>query len=124
MKFLLYYLCILLTSANGFFPRFPTKYSLRKYEVYISELEQKIRYLKTPTFPSEPLYYGIYISRGVDTSLIQDDWCYTNSFPKIPTHWVCMGYSIEKKGQQELWIDPNNNTKYIHIVRNPFINGY
>ena len=24
----------------------------------------------------------------------------------------------------DLWIDPNNNTKYVHIIRNPFINDY
>tara|TARA_B100001094_G_C17987827_1_gene698577 strand:+ start:407 stop:781 length:375 start_codon:yes stop_codon:yes gene_type:complete len=124
MNFLLYYLCILITSATGFLPKFPTKYSLRKYELYISELEQKIKHLETQTFPSRPLYYGIYTSRGVNTSLIEDNWCYTNSFPKIPTHWVCMGQTTTKKGNQELWMDPNNNTKYIHIVRNPFINGY
>lgn len=124
MKNILYYILLLLSTSSAFFPLFPTKYSLRKYEFYIHRLEQKIKYLESSTFPTRPLFYGVYVSKGVNESFVQDNWCYTTSYPTIPKNWVCMGKSKEKSGQQELWIDPNNNTKYIHIVRNPFINNY
>jgi hypothetical protein len=86
---------------------------------YILDLEQRICTLereKKHNFPDKELKYGVFSSSGSGGGLFDDNWWYGYVYPNIPQGFVLLGMGIS--GDEELWINPNNQSQYIYIIHN------
>jgi len=86
---------------------------------YILELEQRICTLereKKHNFPEKELKYGVFSSSGSGVGLFDDNWWYGYVYPNIPQGFVLIGRGIS--GDEELWINPNNQSQYMYVIQN------
>ena len=123
MKSYLYYLmflCSLGCNSMGFsglnWQRTPRV--SRDFQ-YILELEERICALereKKHNFPDKELKYGVFSSSGSGGGLFDDNWWYGYVYPNIPQGFVLIGRGIS--GDEELWINPNNQSQYMYVIQN------
>ena len=120
MKYYLYYLFLLCGNSVSFsglnWQRTPRV--SRDFQ-YILELEERICALereKKHNFPDKELKYGVFSSSGSGGGLFDDNWWYGYVYPNIPQGFVLIGRGIS--GDEELWINPNNQSQYIYIIQN------
>ena len=117
MKYYLYYLLLLCANSVSFsglnWQRPPRDFR------YILDLEKRICALeaeKKHNFPDRELKYGVFLSSGSGGGLFEDEWWYSYVYPNVPEGFVMIGRGVGD--EQELWVNPNNQSQYMYVIYN------
>jgi len=120
MKYYLYYLLLLCVNSvcfSGLNWQRPPRIS-RDFR-YILELKKRICALeaeKKHNFPDRELKYGVFLSSGSGGGLFEDDWWYSYVYPNVPEGFMLLGRGVGD--EQELWVNPNNQSQYMYVIYN------